>query len=262
MVVRRCFHTAFLLLVVAPLSAAQDGQASGDLPVRDLPSEILACLSPVLFPKIFQDAWCLKEYLRSDAFAQVRSRVGDRLSVDAIYARARTLCWDNTFEALLISCIATMDHDRFGVRLPLLGIPLWFTLTSEDEEAYHERWMALPSRIYADTPGMWQGDRDKLQHFFGSALVAFVSESREQAEGVGEFVERGEEAFVIGGKVDARDVRANRQGQDFGLRLLQDRGARPSGFLTYVVAAGQADSTSSAAQPVAADSSDHDREHR
>jgi hypothetical protein len=67
---------------------------------------------------------------------------------------------------------------------------------------------------------------------------------------------------VIGGKADARDVRANRQGQDFGLRLLQDRGARPSGFLTYVVAAGQSDSTSSAAQPVAADSSDYDREHR
>jgi hypothetical protein len=262
MAARRCLHTAFLLLVAASPSAAQEGQASGDFPVRDLPSEILACLSPVLFPKIFQDAWCLKEYLRSDAFAEVRSRAGDRLSVDAIYARARTLCWDNTFEALLISCIATMDHDRFGVRLPLLGTPLWFTLTSEDEDAYRERWMALPSRIYADTPPGRQGDRDKLQHFFGSALVAFVSESREQAEEVGEFVEIEEEAFVIGGRADARDVRANSQGQDFGLRLLQDRGARPSGFMTYAVAAMQADSTSAAARPDAADSSDYSREHR
>jgi hypothetical protein len=151
--------------------------------------------------------------------------------VDAVFVRARELSWGNLYEALLISALATFDHRRFGVDAPALGPLFWFPLTSEFEEDFQARLKALPSRLYADTPVDPAGDRDKLQHFFGSAFVAAVSESREAAGRVGDFVEWGEERFIVGGINDERDARANRQGQEFGLRILTDGGARPSQFL-------------------------------
>jgi len=87
----------------------------------------------------------------------------------------------------------------------------------------------LPSRIFADTPA-W-GDRDKLQHFFGSALAAALTESEETAAHVGEFVEWGEDMFIVEGTVESRDTEANRRGARFGLALLLDRSVLPSSFM-------------------------------
>lgn len=187
--------------------------------------------APLVFPKNIQDGYRLKEYIVSDEFAAVRCEHGDASAVDALFERALTLSWNNYYEALLISFVATMDHRQFGVRLPVLGPLLWAPLTSEFPEEFAERVRALPSKLYADTPAGAAGDRDKLQHFFGSAFLTYVFESSEVAERFGTFVELGEEAFIVEGVLDERDFRANRQGAEFGLRLLEEEFTCPSSFL-------------------------------
>jgi hypothetical protein len=197
---------------------------------------VVTVLFPLLLPKIVADATELKEYIRSEEFSIVRKRSGDPRAVDQLFDHARELSWGNMYETLLLAAVATIDHDRFGVRVPLLGPLLWFPLTAEFTDDYQARVRSLPSKLYCDTPGGPAGDRDKLQHFFGSALLAYFLESSEAAERVGEFIEWGEERFIVDGVNDERDSRANRQGQRFGLRLLADSDARPSEFLRCEVA--------------------------
>lgn len=207
------------------VGAAEEVREGGGFPLAGL----VTVLSPLLVPKFVADAFRLKEFVRSEEFAAARVSAGDPGAVDALFVRARELSWGNLYEALLISAVATLDHRRVGVDLPLLV--LWFPLTSEFEEDFHSRIQALPSRLYADTPDTPAGDRDKLQHFFGSAFLAALSESPDAAERVGEFVEWGEERFIVGGAADERDARANRQGREFGVRVIEGGEARPSQFL-------------------------------
>jgi len=228
-----------ILLQIAFLSSVARGQGSPATPVfqeRESVSEIARFLSPLLIPKLFADGWSLKEFIRSKEFASFRHRYGDVYAVDAIFERAVRLSWNNLFEALLISFFATMDHRRFGVNVPLLGPVLWFPLSSEHPEEFWARVVRLPTKIYPDTPDHPAGDRDKLQHFFGSALIAYSFESRETSARFGYFVEWGEDRFIVNGVVDGRDDRANWQGQEFGLRLLEDELARPSMFLRFILA--------------------------
>ena len=199
--------------------------------------DVVRFLAPVLVPKVMQDVCLLREYLKGDEFKLVRIRQGDLYAVDEIFSKARELTWDNIHEALLISFLATLDHRRIGVRAPSVGSLLWLPLTSEFEDEFEERAKALPRRIYPDSPEGEAGDRDKLQHFFGSAFLAYLFESREAAERVGDAVELGEERFIVDGVSDERDVRANHHGQSFGLILLRDTDTRPSDVLQFVVAA-------------------------
>jgi hypothetical protein len=212
------------------------GDSSSSLADQDAGLDILKNFSLILFPKVFADAWELREYVRGDAFARVRRVQGDGAAVDALFAYARELSWHNNAEALLISLAASLDHRRVGVLIPPFNFALWFPLTSEFPEEFESRVSALPRKLYADSPNTPGGDRDKLQHFFGSAFLAYVFESRESADRVGDFVEWGEERFVVNGTYDPRDLRANWQGQQFGLRLLDDPRARPSHFLHLVLA--------------------------
>jgi len=194
---------------------------------------LVTVLAPVLIPKFIGDVCRLKEFICSEEFSRARAEAGDPGAVDTIFCHAKELSWGNIYEALFISAVATFDHRRVGVELPLLGPLLWFPLTAEFDEDFQSRLRALPARLYADTPDLPGGDRDKLQHFFGSAFLAAVSESRGAAQRVGAFVEWGEERFIVGGVNEERDVRANRQGQEFGLRLTADRGAMPSQYLRW-----------------------------
>ena len=172
----------------------------------------------------------------SDGVSLLRREEGDLSAVDAIYEKALEYSWQNIPEALLICTFATMDHRRVGVRLPLVGPLLWFPLTSEFSDEFAGRLRALPSRLYPDTPHDQAGDRDKLQHFFGSAFLAYSARSNDPAERIGDFVENTEEEFIVGGVNDERDKRANGHGRRFGLRLLLDESARPSSFLWLIPA--------------------------
>jgi hypothetical protein len=202
-------------------------------PRADLP-EAVTLLSPLLLPKIFQDEYRLKEYICSPEFGSLRGRYGDVCAVDAVFDRAVRLSWNNLYEALFISFLATMEHRNFGVNLGLLGALIWVPLTAEFPEQFQLRVAALPSSLYPDSPP--EGDRDTLQHFFGSAFLTYLFESREAADRVGLFIEWGEEEFIVDGSLDERDLRANRQGQQFGLRLLQDAAVLPSMSLRFVLA--------------------------
>jgi hypothetical protein len=199
-------------------------------------SEAISFFAPLTVVKILQDDYQLKEYIRSDEFAGIRRRTGDLCAVDAIFRQALKLSWNNVYEALLISSIGTFDHRNFGVRLPLVGPLLWVPLTSEFADDFQARVDALPSRLYPDTPPQPEGDRDKLQHFFGSAFLTYLLGSREAAERFGSFIEWGEQMFVVDGQCDDRDLRADREGQDFGLHLLGHGTKPPSTFLSYAVA--------------------------
>jgi hypothetical protein len=207
---------------------AQVQQAIPPLPDRDRVPGLLGAIAPFLVPKIVQDGHRLKEYIRSEEFAGERKAHGDLYAVDLLFDTALKASWNNPYEALLITFVAVMDHRTFGVRFPLVGDLLWFPLTSEFGEDFAARIAALPSRLYADTPPGRGGDRDKLQHFFGSALLTYLTESPAAAERAGEFVEWGEGQFIVGGVYDERDLRANRQGQRFAMQLLADPAALPS----------------------------------
>lgn len=210
------------------------GQSNDRQPVFDPPVEYPAAVSffaPLFFPKIFQDESRVKEYICSDEFASFRRMYGDLRAVDAIFDRAMKVSWNNVCEALFLSFVCTIEHRNFGVRLPLVGSLLWVPLTSEFPDEFQQRVRALPSKLFSDTPSGFAGDRDKLQHFFGSALIAYTFESREASQRVGMFVEWGEDKFVVEGSLDQRDIRANAQGQEFGNRLLSDASSLPSGFL-------------------------------
>ncbi len=190
---------------------------------------LLEACAPFLIPKILQDAVLLKEYVRSEEFSGVRQHCGDNAATDILFRRALASSWDNPYVSLAIMFAAVLDHRTFGVHLPVIGPLLWFPLTAEFSEAFTERTRALPRRLFPDSPA-W-GDRDKLQHFFGSALVAALLESTDPSGRLGAFVEWGEERFIVEGTVEERDLEANRRGAMFGLSLLADRAVLPSAFM-------------------------------
>jgi hypothetical protein len=215
------------------LLAVSDSSVHPAVPEADVDSisavpAIATFLAPFLLPKVAADVCQLRSYVQEEEYLRLRRQRGDLAGVDAIYRRALRLSWNSTSAALLVSLLATMDHRRVGVRLPVAGMVVWFPLTSEFPAEFNARVGALPAQLYPDSPP--GGDRDKLQHFFGSALVAAVTESREAAERAGDFVEWGEDRFILGGVLDPRDLRANAQGASFGLALLENPAALPSAY--------------------------------
>jgi hypothetical protein len=230
------------LLLCAGSGAAQES-------ARDTLSEYFAfsdpspfsCLLALFPPLLIQHGNEMKDFVRSDEFARVRKAFGDARAVDAIFVRAMRLTGNNTGMALLISAIATFDHDMVGVKNPVLSIV--FPLTSETDADFRARRERLPSHFYADSPPGAGGDRDKLQHFFGSAFITYAFESPETAGRFGDFVEHGEDALIIGGVLDERDIRANRQGQLFGAALLDDNKRYPSDFLRAVIVSAPRDTS-------------------
>jgi hypothetical protein len=188
-------------------------------------------LLTLVFPPGVKDTWQLKRYIRSEKFNFVRSRVGDAQAIDAIFRRAMEISHENVSEALFISAFATMEHKEVGVRLPVIKLPVYFPLTTESESVFRYRVSQLPSHFYIDSPPGEYGDRDKLQHFFGSAFLAYCSRSRGLANLMGDFIEWGEGEFIIDGVDDPRDRRANHEGQEFGLTLGDRVDALPSEFL-------------------------------
>ncbi len=206
-----------------------------------------ACLLTYFPPLFIQHGIDLKAFLRSTAFKRIRKRFGDLRSVDAVYVRAMQLTDNNTAVALLLSALATFDHRTVGLKIPLVS--LFFPLSDESLGEFTRRVNNLPAELYADTPPGAAGDRDKLQHFFGSAFLTYVFESRSAAERFGEFVEREEEVIIVGGVNDVRDLRADRQGQDFGVALLSDNHRFPSGFFKFALAAEPAGHGQPPAEP-------------
>jgi hypothetical protein len=134
--------------------------------------------------------------------------------VDMIYMRAVAEAGGDPDLALVGALFAVFEHQD----IPLsIGISL--PLTLEPRESFDARIARLPRSIFADRPD--GDDRDKLQHFFASALMARLLENGGLADVLGLMIEQGEDMFVRGGVNDDRDVRANRLGHLF-VEMLRD----------------------------------------
>ena len=183
-----------------------------------------------VLPALMRDEIALKHYIRDPRFLELRRQCNDTMAVDAIFGRALEIADGSMSDALLIATLATFDHFRLGIRIPLIGT-LYLPLTTESALAYNQRYIHLPRRVLPDSVGRRRSDRDKLQHFFGSAFMTYVFDSRSVARAFGDFVEWGEPLFIVGGDFDDRDKFANRLGQEFGMRLLDGEDVWPSDVL-------------------------------
>ena len=231
------FVIIMMMLMLIHVSGFAQACGSPDtlLSYFKLPEEDDLCFLLTYVPPFFiQHGIELKEFIRSRTFATIKKTFGDHRAVDAIYVYAMKLTHNNTAVALFLSMTSSFDHRMLGLKLPFMHFEL--PLSNETEQEFQTRLTNLPSALYSDTPPSKQGDRDKIQHFFGSAFLTYVFESGEIADRIGEFIEKGENTFVVEGAFDARDERANREGQAFGTALLQDRACLPSEFIKLPVA--------------------------
>lgn len=227
-------------LVIWGVAGGYGQEVSGDqpplLPALEDIHPLQEAVLPLLVPVVFNNVQQLKLMLRDEEFQEIRRRWGDRYAVDVAFRWAEQLCWNNRGIALLIAFLSTIDHRNVGFRVPLLGPILWLPLSGEFQEEFEERVRAMPAHIFPDSPAEEAGDRDKLQHFFGSAFLAYVFGGSDPAERVGEFIEWGEDAFVVDGVYDLRDTEANERGRRFAARLREDREALPSADLNTPLA--------------------------
>jgi hypothetical protein len=182
------------------------------------------------FPPFFiQHGMELKSFIRSRTFDEIRRKYGDLKALDAVFIHAMKLTNDNTAVSLLLSTFACFDHRIVGLKIPVFALA--FPLSDESSEEFNSRVKNLPRKLYPDTPRIPSGDRDKLQHFYGAAFIAFTFESDQPAERFSEFIEQGEDAIIVDGVLDERDKRASRNGEKFGLALLKNNHLVPSEFL-------------------------------
>jgi hypothetical protein len=188
-------------------------------------------ISDKFTPQIILDTKRIREYIRDGRFQILRSRCGDMRAIDAIYLKSLKIADYNIARALFLSFMAVLEHRKVDVKIPIfesLALPLTF----EEDSIFSARVKNLPTQVYSDTaPGSY-GDVDKLQHFFGSAYLAFASESPGFTRTTGNFIEWFEKTFIIGGADDPRDKRANKQGKSFGRDLLVVKTLLPSDYLT------------------------------
>jgi hypothetical protein len=193
---------------------------------------LLRFIGGVFTPDLIRETRQIRGYVRDPRFVTLVRRCGDGQAMDFIYLKALKISDHNITRALFLSMIACLDHQNVDLKVPLLG-SLGVPLTFEEDSLFKARHSNLPSRLYSDTPP--EGDKDKLQHFFASAYIAFASESRELARTSGDLVEWGEAKFIVGGVDDPRDRRSNKQGERFGHDLLTVKNLLPSDYLNLTI---------------------------
>ena len=232
-------RTLLVLFVVLLLPVSSRGQCDGKSDPDGLSwnfdeeekegFSLFRFLGDALTPDLIKDTRLIRTYVRDVRFGILKKRCGDMRSVDAIYQKALKISEYDIARALFLSLVATLEHRNVDVRVPILG-EIGVPLTFEEDSLFRARQDNLPSKLYVDTPTGNHGDKDKLQHFFASAYLAYASESRELARASGNLVEWSEARFVVGGADDPRDKRANKQGERFGHDLLTVRNLLPSDY--------------------------------
>ena len=220
-----------------PVRAQCDGGASRDTLTWDFDEErtggfsVGKVLEDTFTPQLILDTRKIRAYVRDPRFRALLERCGDMRTVDGIYLKALKIGDGNIGRALFLALMAVLEHRKVEFRMPIvesLNVPLTF----EDDSLFHARVHNLPSRIYDDTPPGEFGDKDKLQHFFASAYLAYASEAPDLARTAGNMVEWGEARFIVGGADDPRDRRANKHGEAFGRDLLVVKSLLPSDYFT------------------------------
>jgi hypothetical protein len=233
--VRSVIFLASVALFCSPAVAQPAVDSAGAALLWDFPEEqvgfsVLRLLADVVTPETVRDTRRIRAYVEDPRFGALRQRDGDLRAADAIYLRSLRIAEYDIGRALMLSLLASLEHRHLPLRLPGGGT-VSLPLSLEEEERFRVRVANLPRHLYADSPRDEQSDRDKLQHFFAAAVVAYATESPDVAEAAGDFVEWGEAIAVVGGVDDPRDRRSNAQGELFGHDLLYIKTMLPSDYL-------------------------------
>lgn len=237
-IVKCIFVLLFIQVFLVDAYAQCDDTKSSDGLSWDFDEEnskglsIGAFVSDIFTPQIILDTKYIRDYIRDERFLILRSRCGDMRTIDAIYLKSLKIADYNIARSLFLSFMAVLEHRKVDVKMPIFK-PLALPLTFEDDSIFNNRVKNLPAKVYSDTPPGSFGDIDKLQHFFGSAYLSYVSEAPGFTGTAGNFIEWGEANFIVGGTDDPRDKRANKQGKSFGRDLLVVKTLLPSDYLTF-----------------------------
>jgi len=151
--------------------------------------------------------------------------------VDFIYLKSLDITDHDIQRALFVSFLSVMDHRTIHIKTAF-GLTIPMMLTFETDSGFIARLRHLPNNLYNDSPRGVARDRDKLQHFFGSAFLSYFSHQPDLVQAIGDFIEWAEPGMVVGGENDPRDKRANLQGEQFGRDLLLVDNLLPSDYLT------------------------------
>lgn len=186
-------------------------------------------LSSLLLPAILSQSYVLRDFVRT-CFSHSEYRgtlpnedaIAAQLhTVDCLYLHALRLTDGDYMDALALCALASLLQKEipftFGLRVPL---------TTESDSLYNERTVRIPRILFCDTNKF--GDADKLQHFFASAYLTLATDTDALPDLAGLMIEWGEGGIVEGEAEDDRDVRANRLGQLFALRLEENPALLPS----------------------------------
>ncbi len=178
---------------------------------------ILTSLPPFLLSNIYK----LKEYIRSNEFESIRKKDGDLAAVDSIFQYSLKITNNNIGFSLLVSSIACFDHYTLEIKLPILNLPI--PITNESKSEFEKRLKNIPSHFLPDSPKYYYGDKDKLQHIFGSAFLSYAFESSSVTNLYSIFVEKFEDRYIKDGSYDKRDLIANEIGKTFGFSLINNK---------------------------------------
>ncbi len=218
----------FFWLIASSISGAQPSESrsdSGNIPCR------LTGSGNIFVPRLVREVRSIRAFIDNKDFDSLRIRCGDVQAVDAIYLRSLVITEYDIQKALFLSLMAVLEHRTIDLRMPLVQyIPL--PLTFESKSEFRTRVRHVPKTLYPDSPDTKEGDRDKPQHFFASAYLAYTSDAPVYIQMFGDAVEWAEPILVIGGADDPRDRRANDQGTLFGRDLISDKILLPSDYLT------------------------------
>lgn len=188
-------------------------------------------LTTVITPQFIQQVRALRAFLRDDRFAAIKRTFPPAKAVDVLYQKALILSNGDCGRALALCLFSVLEHRTLQFKVPLLSF-ISFPLTFEDDSLFLRRIQNLPSHFFSDSYRYPDADRDKLQHFFASAFIAYSAETSSIVPFLGSLTEWFEEHCIVGGSDDWRDKAANELGNAFGMALIVDPTVLPSEYLT------------------------------
>jgi hypothetical protein len=179
-------------------------------------------LGPVV-PHGLREGYEVREFILEHG--EELQRLPPDKAMDQIYLQALMETNGDKGAAYLATMIAVFEHRN----IPISGLGISLPLTLEDDSVFHKRHDYLPKNLY----GEGQDDRDKLQHFFANSWLKKELGMEWLVRLIGEFIEVGEDAVVVGGVYDERDKRANADGIRFGAKSADSLEAVPSNYIRH-----------------------------
>jgi len=180
----------------------------------------------LLVPQGIRVGYDMREYIASREFGEFDSSVQPEIVFDEIYYQAVEYSHGDLPSALLAAAFGSIEHEY--IPFDFFGKEFDFPLTNESHSRFILRWSHLPEHLYR----IPEGDRDKIQHFFGSAWLKSILGMEWLVRLAGKGVEVGESLLLVGGFEDPRDLHSNIDGTRFGTRAEGDLNCSPSSGLT------------------------------